>query len=213
MNTPLLEYRPELEFLPPVAQRRGAAAGADRSLALAAELLEVAGEDELDAFLSGVIDQARAAGRAVLAAPQAQALKQALLPGLRQALRAGLPLGRAPLAGPVIDALGRQGASALKQHAARVFGLELEGLSPEDKEFELAQRVVRFADSAARSAAAQLAAAGPLPPRRGAQQAAQAAQAALTQAAQRYAPGLLAPQARNAGRWQRHGSRIVLFDC
>jgi hypothetical protein len=199
MNNPLLDFRPELEFLPAAAPM-ATGASHDRRVALAAGLLDVSSEAELQEFLNDLIDQAQLAGRALLATPQARALKQAVGAGLRQAAHAALPIGHAPLAGPLIDALGRSGASALKQRAARVFGLELEGLSPEDKEFELAQRFVRFADAAAAAAlsnAAQLAA---TPPAQLRARAHALAQAAMVPAARRYAPGLLRCCA-SAGRW------------
>ncbi len=64
-----------------------------------------------------------------------------------------LPLaGRAAgtfLGGPVGGAIGGKLASA----AGKAFGLELEGLSPEDQEFEVAKRFVRFAGEATKKAA------------------------------------------------------------
>ncbi|WP_183441881.1 hypothetical protein [Pseudoduganella violacea] len=72
-----------------------------------------------------------------------------------------------------------------KLKAARLFGLELEGLSPEDKEFELALHFTRFALDTARNA---LAAPG--------DDAAARVRSGLMQSARRHAPGLL-----------RHGGR------
>ena len=66
-----------------------------------------------------------------------------------RAAKSILPLHRA--GGPLIDALGSGGAK-LCTRAARIFGLELEGLSPDDKEFELAQHFIRFAADAVRHA-------------------------------------------------------------
>ena len=86
-------------------------------------------------------------------------------------------------------------------------GLELEGLSPEDQEFEVARRFVRFAGEASRQAAA----APPTAP------ADEVVQAALQRAAQRYAPGLSAGMTRGgrtkgSGRWVRRGRSIVVLD-
>ena len=107
--------------------------------------------------------------------------------------------------------LGGQAASA----AGRAFGLELEGLSNEDREFEVARRYVDFAGEAVRKLAADGAAGNPT----------LAARAAAAAAALTHAPGL--SQARAApgrssasasphgsgatGRWVQHGSKIILY--
>jgi hypothetical protein len=90
-------------------------------------------------------------------------------------------------------------------------GLELEGLSQEDREFEAARRFVRFASEAVKNAAATDAA-DPVA----------AAQSATAAAARRFAPGLLnlrqmAPSfpASHAasGQWVRQGRNILVLDC
>ena len=85
------------------------------------------------------------------------------------------------MGGPVGGMLGSKLASA----AGNAFGLEYEGLSPEDREFEVARRYVRFATHAAKRAAA---AQPHLDPNT-------VAKAAVVEAAKKYAPGLLAPLA------------------
>jgi hypothetical protein len=91
-----------------------------------------------------------------------------------------------------------------------MFGLELEGLSPEDQEFEVARRVVRLAGNAARKAAAAPANANP----------ASVAKKAVVKAARAHAPGLIKPTAPvikpfmgsgRSGRWVRRGRKIVLM--
>jgi hypothetical protein len=100
-----------------------------------------------------------------------------------------------------------------------MLGLELEGLSYEDQEFEVAKQVVRLSGAAAQNAAQ---APPSIPPQ-------QAAQAALTAAAQQFAPGLLRPAASQAmgraegrangkgcshkatGRWVRRGNAIIIM--
>ena len=67
--------------------------------------------------------------------------------------------------------------------AARVYGLELEGLSAEDRDFEIARQFIRFAQAATRQAAN--------PP--SALPAAAAVSAAVEGAAREFAPGLLPP--------------------
>lgn len=205
MDRRLLDYIPELELPAIDAPRAAAEAGApadelddDVEMALAAELLEVSGAAELTAFLADLVARIGPGGAAGLRAP----LGQAVLGTLWRAVRQMLP----------IRASGD--ADDLKRRAARIFGIEIEGLSPEDKEFTVARNVVRFAaatvvnamwsdDSAGGGA---VAAAAP----------ATKAQTALAQAARQYAPGLLAQAAQRparGGRWQRQGDRIVVLDC
>jgi hypothetical protein len=90
-----------------------------------------------------------------------------------------------------------------------MFGLELEGMSSEDQEFEVARRFVRLAGDAAEVA---LNAPPNVPPQ-------QVAQTAIAAAAQKHAPGLLngAAQGRGqpgqmkpSGRWIRRGRIIIL---
>jgi len=173
MNTRLLNYRPELEFLPPSPD--AAHTAHQNELAAAAELLEVASETELRDFLCSLIGQ------------QATSVRAALAQGLQQAARIALPLPPGPIKSPLIDALSRSSDEAM-QRCARIFGLELEGLSPEDEEFELSRRFVRYAIGAAREAAGSLPRAGPLPPTA----VRDAVLTALARAARHDAPGLLA---------------------
>jgi hypothetical protein len=92
-----------------------------------------------------------------------------------------------------------------------LLGLELEGLSPQDQEFEAARQFTRFAGAAWRNAIV----APPTGP------AAVQARAAVQAAAQQHAPGLLAaleagaPHSSNgagaSGRWVRRGDVVELF--
>ncbi len=200
MNQRLLDFDPELELLDQDLAR-GLAAQPDalalreggQQMALAADLLEVADQRQLAGFLSQLVAQSGPRGPSLLAS----ATGTALLSGLRRA---------AQVLGPIASA-ARAGAapmSDLKTRAAQLFGIELEGLSPEDKEFEVAQQFVRFATEAAKRAAVGR---GDAPTR---------VRGALGEAAMRHAPGLLRAPAlglADSGRWQRKGDRIVLFDC
>ncbi|MBJ7309181.1 hypothetical protein H7U20_03080, partial [Rugamonas sp. CCM 8940] len=119
---------------------------------------------------------------------------------LADAARRVLPIRSGAADGAVALAAEPAGGD-LKSRAARVFGIELEGLSPEDKEFEVAQRFVRFACDAARGALGGAGATSEA-----------ATQAALWRAARRHAPGLLRCAAPGQGHWRREGGRIVLLD-
>lgn len=181
MNQRLLDYRPELEFLEAPA---GGGQDDGDELTLAARLLELRGEAQLDRFIDAMV---RVDGGA---APLADALKRAA--------RQVLPL-HGWTGGSMIEALRRRGKHDPVARAAHIFGVELEGLSPEDKEFEVAQRFVRFAREAARLSADANRPAG--------------VAAALAEAARSHAPGLLHCAGGRMGRWRRQGDRIVVYDC
>jgi hypothetical protein len=187
---------------------------------LTSELLETQSSGELDRFLGDVFGRAASAvGRAAGAFVRSDA-GQALGGMVRDVARQSLPvLGRAAgqwLGGSTGGDIGADVASA----AGDFFGLELEGLSEQEAEFESYRAFVRFV-----WAAALLAASSPKdhPP-------STIARRAIAEAAGRYAPGLLPwfqdggrPRAtglargRRAdggteGRWQRRGRSIVLLD-
>jgi len=90
--------------------------------------------------------------------------------------------------------------------AAQIFGLELEGLSPEDKEFELTRSFVRLAADAVRHAAAAA-----LPPSVPPQA---IASRAATEAARHWAPGLLGAGVRPpAGSAEQQEAYRVTLDA
>lgn len=201
MDKRLLDYRPEMEYLPQPRLVAGRGAGEDE-LMFAATLLEVAGEDELDGYFDDMITALGRSGRIAPGTPAGQSLRRALSGAARIVLapRNGGPASPGAPVRPLIEMLGRDGGADLKARAARVFGIELEGMSPEDKEFELARRFVGFAADAIRRADAAT------PGRAG-------LETALQQAARQHAPGLLRCAARQSGRWRREGSRIIVSDC
>ncbi len=115
---------------------------------MAAELLGIANEYELDQFFGKLFKKVSQAVGKAINSPLGQALGGALKPLVKQVLPvAGGALG-AMVGGPLGAQLGNQVTSA----AGRLFGLELEGLSGEDREYEMSRRFVRFATTAARNA-------------------------------------------------------------
>lgn len=178
---------------------------------LASEMLGITSEAELDRFLGGLIKRAgRAVGKFV-SSPTGQAIGGLLKGAARQALPTiGSAIG-GYFGGSTGAQMGGQAASA----AGRLFGLELEGLSHEDQEFEVARRYVRFAGEAVKNAALAPTSQDPR----------MAANAAAVAAAQTHAPGLLqappgtqpvAPTSARlpmgySGRWVRRGNKIVLY--
>jgi hypothetical protein len=186
----------------------------EQEIEMAAELLSLSQDQELDQFLGKLIRRAGQAAGKFIRSPTGKALGGLL----RKAAKAALPIaGKAVgtfLGGPVGGAIGGKLATA----GGQIFGLELEGMSGEDQELEVAQRFVRLAGNAA----ARAAQAPPgIPPQ-------QAARTALAAAARQYAPGLLrnggavrgaggvsgaraARGSRRSGRWLRRGNKIVLL--
>jgi methyl-accepting chemotaxis protein len=225
MNKRLLDYLPEMEFLEPVtlsaeAAQRGYRAHfqrqsrldqpieqsinqsinqpIDQQAALAAGLLEVVDDTELEYFLFELV-----AADGVIA----PAAGDALVRVLKRVARPLFPIHDRELA----SGLGAS-RTDLKATAARIFGLELEGLSPEDKEFEVARQFIRLAGDVIDNVRSNAGAGGGTGADAVAGNAQAIAERALQQAAQRHAPGLLTMDARG-GCWQRQGRRIVVFDC
>lgn len=115
-----------------------------RNSELAATLLDVVNARQLEAFVSGLVGEAaRSAGRPIPAHTG-----RALVASLSQTAERTLPalsvaLGdRRPPPAPVAT-----------QAAARLYGVETEGMSAEDRDFEIARHFVRFARAEARRAA------------------------------------------------------------
>ena len=203
--------------------------GENEVMELAAEFLELETEQELEQFLGNIFRQV---GR-IAGLPEGltqgslkdilKNLARKALPMVKQVAGAAIPkLGSAVggmFGGPAGAAIGGKLASS----AASIFGLEFEGMSLEDREFQGAQQVVKLAESAIKQAAQ----AGP-------QAGKQAIIDAVTSAASQYMPGLLRPQGGgpmaaaaaagaaalggaikphhrpHKGTWTRHHNRIIL---
>jgi len=132
-------------------------------LELASDLLEVASEAQLDRVLTDLISRVGQAVGKFISAPEGCAIAR-LLKGPAKRVLSGIELGR--------DAVSDLG---------RYFGLELEGLSNEDREFEIARHYIGFAGEAVKNLAL---ASASTDSRR-------AADAAMVEAAKTHAPGLL----------------------
>ena len=186
---------------------------------LAAELLSIQSEEELDQFLGKLLKRAgrglRKIGRVFR--PLGRVLKgvaKKALPFVGGALGSFIP----------IPGVGTAVGTALGSAVSKALEAELEGMEPEDQEFEMAKRFVRVAGAAAKQAAAADPGTDPQT----------AAKNAVIAAARRHVPGLggsksmanggstSAAGGRDArttagggrarsGRWIRRGRRIVLL--
>jgi hypothetical protein len=146
-----------------------------RSDDLAAELLDVVNESELRRFLGRLAaETARASGRSI-----PRDTVRALLPILRRTAERTLPT----LTIAVGDDTRAVATVPIAQTGARVFGLEPEGMSAEDRDFEIARRFVRFAQGALERA---ITTSAPHP--------ATAAVDAVARAGRELAPGLVPPR-------------------
>jgi hypothetical protein len=144
---------------------------------LAAELLEITNEQELDHFLGDLVRKATGFVGKALNLPTGASLGGILKSLGKKVLPiAGKALGGF-IGGPAGAMLGDKAASL----AGGLLGLEYGEMSPEDRDFDTARRFVRLSAEAAQQAAATPPQANPVV----------AAQAAVMSAAQKYAPGLL----------------------
>src|SRR6516164_2225158 len=176
-RNPLAEFNPETESFEAEQFQWGTEKDSEvfnemGSMELAAELLEVRDEAELNQFLRDLLHKASRADGLILRSPIGQAVASALKDIAKKAL---------PLLPSTGGALGKSIGAGLASMAGRALGLEVEGLSPEDREFEAAKQFVRFAGEAARKALTT-------PPNVPMQS---AVQTAIGAASQRFAPGLL----------------------
>jgi hypothetical protein len=176
MNRMLLGYNPDFDLF----EEESAAArplkhaasvlDADRSEA-ATELLEATGQSTPSSLPNLLAQWLRRAAHAASGRRLNAAVEGELVRLLHRAARGALPHSTTRL-------VSGDGAA----RASRFFGIELEGLSPEDQEFEAARRFIQLVEAAAGHASA---ASPRVPP-------AVAAWLAATLAAKRFAPGWLA---------------------
>ncbi|HEX8320730.1 hypothetical protein [Longimicrobium sp.] len=152
-----------------------------QEMELAAELLGIQSEEELEEFFGKLV---KAAG-SFIKSPVGKALGGVL----KNVARTALPVAGAALGNLVAPGVGGMIGGKLASMAGRAFGLELEGMSPQDQEFEVARRMVRLGGEAARQASRM-----PVgPPDR-------VAKDAVLAAAQQHAPGLLGGAAAAGAR-------------
>ncbi|WP_266363162.1 hypothetical protein [Tellurirhabdus rosea] len=181
---------------------------------LAHELLNVNSEQEMNYFLGKMF---KSIGRGVRNFANSSVGK-ALGGALKSVAKKALPIAGSALGGMLGGPAGAMIGGKLAGAASNLFELELEGLSPEDREFEVARAYVRFANDAIQNAARLTQTNPGINPQ-------SVANKAINQAAAEYAPGLLrpGPAGQNGrptgsngaiptrGSWIRRGNRITLY--
>jgi hypothetical protein len=172
---------------------------------LASDLLAVSNERELDQFLGDLMKKAAGAvGKFVNSG-----IGQQLGGVLKGIAKKALPIAGGVVGNLIAPGVGGAIGSKLAGAAGSMFGLELEGLSEEDREFELAKQFVRLAGEATKNALTA--------PQAGQGGAAAGVKGAVAAAAERFAPGLLKEEPEGArgtaggGRWVRRGNKIVIY--
>jgi len=153
-RNPLTDYSPQMESAAPysgmefVGPSASGVFSEDEELELASELLEIATEQELDEFVHGLVKSAEQAVNQV-AEPAVEHDIGDILKGIA---KVALPIiggvAGGYFGGPAGAALG----SNLAGSVGHAFGLELEGLSPEDSEFEVGKQFIKFAGATVKNA-------------------------------------------------------------
>lgn len=155
---------------------------------LASELLSLNNEMELDHFFGGAFKKVLGGLSGILNSPQGKILKDLL----KNVAKKGLPLAGAAVGTALGGPLGTAVGSNIGNAASKMFELELEGLSNEDREFEAAKAIVRLSGNAIR----QLTEQNTGDPKEDARQ-------ALIHASALYAPGLIT---RKDNRYDSYGN-------
>jgi hypothetical protein len=173
-------------------------------LELAARLLDVVNDKQLNQFLSDLIRKVGAASGSVVTPSDAIAIGDVL----KGAIYRILPIhtmGRSLEHGSTMhSSIGAQLSSGLSSVAGQVLGLELEGLSPEDREFEAIRQFVRFAGETVKNTAQGSMRGNPH----------EMAHRAAAEAAEAYAPGLFSDRhhvSNDSGYWILRRDKIILF--
>jgi hypothetical protein len=177
---------------------------------LAAELLTITNEDELDQFLGKFFRRVGRGVRGIVRNPVFRAVG-GMLKGVA---KRALPIVGGAVGSFIAPGVGTAIGGSLGQAASKLFEVDLEAMSDEDAQFEVARRWVRLANDTVQQASRV---AGSTDPRQSARQ-------ALAAAARRHAPGLARALgsgpamrrgglsgARSTGRWIRRGRHIVVF--
>ena len=205
MRSSLADFNPQMEtfeFEGELGETEAEVFNEAEQMELAAELLEIRDEAELEQFLGKLIKKAGGAIGKFVKSPVGKAIGGFL----KAAAKKVLPMAGAALGGMVGGPIGAKLGSGLANVAGSALGLELEGLSHEDREFEAARQFVRLSGECVKQTLTIPAAAS---------RPATAAQQGFQEAARRFAPGLIggpSPIQHHArrGRWFRQGRNLLV---
>lgn len=171
---------------------------------LAAELLGVQSEEEMEQFFGKLFSKVAKGVKSIVRNPAIRALGGMLKPLAGKLL----PMAGSALGNMVVPGLGGIVGGKLASLAGGALGLELEGLTNEEAEFEVARRVVRLSGVAARRTMdASRHHAPEEAARRGFGFAVRSVAPALPRHWNRFGEERAS---RHAGRWTRRGRTIVL---
>jgi uncharacterized protein (DUF697 family) len=145
---------------------------------LASELLEITSEQELEQFLGNVFKKVARGVGTFVKSPVGRALGGVL----KNVAKKALPVVGGALGSMVAPGIGTAIGSKLGSLAGGLFEVELEGMSPENAEYEVARRYVGLAAASARNAAMARPRPGTNP--------VTVARASVARAARTHAPGL-----------------------
>jgi hypothetical protein len=190
----------------------------NEEMELAMELLSVNQEQELEQFLGSLV---KSVGGALKSAGKfvSKNVLPVVGPALKQLAKTALPLAGSALGSFIpIPGVGTMIGRTLGQAAANALEMETAGMDPEQADIEKARRFVKIAASAIADASAALQSTPALP---GSAPARQIAETAVTNATQRYIPGVAsavtsrapigsATKGATGGRWWRHGHALVI---
>jgi hypothetical protein len=183
----------------------------EEEMALAAELLEIQSEEELDRFLGKLIKRVARGASSFIRSPVGKMIGGVL----RQVAKRALPIAGKALGTFIGGPVGGLAAGHLTTLATQAMGLEAEGMSQQEAEFATARQFIRFGNAATRRAMRTYSTTPRLYPNT-------IVQSAFRSAAQQYAPGLLGPSAgriaalpiptgRRRGVWIRRGRTLTLY--
>src|SRR5450432_3603122 len=150
-GNPLTDYSPEMESFAGEQEFESEGEGVFsevQEMELASELLGVTNEQELEQFLGDLIKGAGSMLGKIVRSPVGKAIGGVL----KGAAKVALPLAGGALGTFVGGPIGAQIGSSLGSMAGQALGLELEGLSPEDREFEASKQFIRFAGETVKNA-------------------------------------------------------------
>jgi len=126
---------------------------------IASELLSVTNQQELNNFLGDLMRRVGSGLSQAVSSP----LGQQLGGMLRSAARTALPVVGSAIGDAIVPGIGGAVGGKLASMAGSMFGLELEGLSLEDRQYEVAKQFVRFGADATQKALALTREGNPVP--------------------------------------------------